>query len=119
MDNFNELELPALCKEWQKILRLQDWLIYPEVCRLWDMPDGAAGHSKIDVLKKKVVIAILDEVDHNPNTAWAFDSEKTLVHELLHLHFETNTGTSDAQYVAMEQGIDCIANALVALKRQE
>jgi hypothetical protein len=64
------------------------------------------------------VIAILDEADHDPNTVWPFDLEKTLVHELLHLHFETNGAISNEQYVALEQGVDILAGALVELERE-
>ena len=114
-----EQELREKCQYWQKILRLQDWSIYLEVCRARDMPEGAQGHNKIDLLKKKSVIAIRDEVDHHPDSAWPYDAERTLVHELVHLHFETNDPPTTAQYVANEQGVDILAAALVEMDRSK
>jgi hypothetical protein len=116
-NHISEQELISMCQKWQKILRLQDWVIYTEICRARDIPDGVAGHNKIDLLKKKSVIAILDEADHDPNAAWPCDPEKTLVHELLHLHFETNQELSNGQYIALEQGIDILSNVLVEMNR--
>jgi hypothetical protein len=115
-NKIDDQELLRLCENWQKILRLQDWLIYVEVCRASDLPDGVAGHSKIDILKKRAVIAILDEGDYDPQSAWAYDLEKTLVHELLHLHFETNKELTNEQYVALEQGVDILSGVLVDIK---
>ena len=108
--------LKVICDGWQKILRLQDWKVFVEICRARDLPDDAAGHNKIDILKKKSVIGLLAEIDRSPGAAWQYDLEKDLVHELLHLHFFAGDELSDAQYVAMEQGIEILAEALVSLK---
>ncbi|MDR2527945.1 MAG: hypothetical protein LBD04_02860 [Synergistaceae bacterium] len=61
--------LVLLCREWQKILRLRDWEIFLDIVRIWDMPPSALGHNKIDMLKKKSVIAVLDESDYSPCAA--------------------------------------------------
>lgn len=116
-NNADEQTLRGLCSEWQERLRLQDWDIFTEICRARDLPSGVAGHNKIDLLKKKSVIAVLAEADHDPNSAWPYDVEKTLVHELLHLHFETNCEITEAQHVAFEQGIDILSRVLVNMKR--
>jgi hypothetical protein len=115
----DDQELLRLCEKWQKILRLQDWLIYVEVCRARDLPTGVNGHVKIDILKKKAVIAILDEDDHDPQSAWAYDLEKTLVHELIHLHFDTNRELMNEQYVALEQGVEILSDALIGMERDK
>ena len=111
--------MKIMCEEWQKILRLLDWKVYVEICRARDLPDNVVGHSKIDILKKKTVVGLLAEIDRNPEAAWSCDFEKDLVHELLHLHFFAGDELSNAQYVAMEQGIEILAEALVLLKRGE
>jgi hypothetical protein len=116
---FTEECLKGLCERWQKILRLRDWRIYTEICRARDMPENVQGHNKIDLLKKKSVIAIIDEVDVHPGSAWPHDPEKTLVHELIHLHFESGETLSGARFIAVEQGVEILSEVLVDMMRRE
>lgn len=108
-------KLASICRKWQKILRLQDWDIFVEICRKRYLPDGAQGNVKIDLLKKKAVIAVMDEIDCDPSCAWSYNPEQTLVHELLHLHFETNVDLTNEQYVALEQGVDILSKVLMEM----
>jgi len=111
-----EPELTALCAEWQKRLRLQDWTVKVKIARERDMDANRAGQILWVSLKKVALIKILDSVDYNHTDGWPQDHEETLVHELLHLHnsrFPTEENNIDE-----EVAITCVAQALVALKRK-
>jgi len=112
-------QLEALCREWQGILRLQDWDVKPELVRRFDLLDESRqGECQYELQLKAAVIRVLRAEDLPPSP-WPADLEKTLVHELLHLHFapfmpEPEEGL---RHVAAEQAIELIAEALVRLKR--
>lgn len=113
-------QLEALCREWQKTLRLQDWDVKVRIVRQRDMDNhNAQGEVDWTLPKKSAAISILDPTDYPPNSWWGQDIERTLVHELLHLHFAPFVEEEDGlKRVAEEQAIDCLAIALVALKRR-
>lgn len=113
-----QAELEALCAKWQRILRLQDWDVVPKLVRWHEMPTDRLGECDHRLSKKMAVIRVLDPNDAPPNNAWPHDPEKTLVHELLHLHFAPFRAEPDTPAdVAQEQVIDTLARALVALAR--
>jgi hypothetical protein len=104
-------QVMALCRYWQRTLRLQDWIIEVRLVH----PDeilGNSGENTFNVIAKESVIKICDpRLEKDPKAI-----EPTLVHELLHLHFagvELEYG-SGAWY-AQEQGIDLIALTLTLL----
>lgn len=104
--------------EWQKILRLQDWDVGVKLVRARDMGEGNLGEVKTNSEHKRAEISLLDPVDHDPVRQISYDMEETLVHELLHLHFDpflAKDETSEA--TAQEQAINAMATALVTLKR--
>jgi hypothetical protein len=70
---------------------------------------------------KKAFIKILDPIDYPGECVFPQDQEKTLVHELLHLHLAAWTDDSENGRTPVhgEQAIDCIAEALVEMKREE
>lgn len=110
-------ELQALCAEWRR-LRLQDWDIVVRVKRQFDMARAdAAGHCSCVVALKEAVISILDVVDWDPDIIKPQDQEMYLVHELLHVHFSQMHDEYNSP-VHVEQAIQKIAEALVALKRE-
>lgn len=115
-----EEEYQQLCHEWQKTLRLQDWDIVVRVCTHWGMSTNCQGEVDWVVEKKKAIVRLLDPAHCQPNKAFPQDLEKTLVHELLHLHFASyaaDDGT--AEDIAQEQTIDILACAMVQLKRTQ
>lgn len=114
-----EPQLQRLTAEWQKILRLQDWDVHTETVRDRDMySDNAQGECTWVLAHKEALIKLEDPVDYHAHEAWPQDQEKTLVHELVHLHFAPfMLERDDPGYVAQEQAIELIAQALVSLKR--
>jgi hypothetical protein len=111
-----EQELTPLCAEWQKTLRLQDWKIIVRIRKMRDIPEAAQGCVDWTWEHKEAVISIVDPVDYPPDSAWKQDMEKTLVHELLHLHFPEEE--ENKYHTQVEQGIELTACALVDLKRR-
>jgi hypothetical protein len=111
----------ALCLEWQRTLRLQDWQIKVKIARGngLDLPEGIQGRCEWVIKRRSAFIRLLDPVDWDKTCLWPQDMEVTLVHELLHLHMapfdEFKVGTP--KDVAVEQAIVAISNALVTLKR--
>lgn len=115
-----EDELRAKCAEWQKILRLQDWIVNVSIYRERDMNNkGCCGEVEWTLEKRMASIRILDPVDYPDGTMEEQDMERTLVHELLHLHlapFQPDR-EDELRYCALEQAIDAISRGLVQLKR--
>lgn len=110
-------ELVALCVEWQKILRLQDWNIIVKIVRERGMnkPDRE-GEITIFHKAKEANIRLLDPVDYPPTCTQPQDMEAVLVHELLHIQFEFCI--DDEDNTAMEIAVELTAQALVNLKRK-
>lgn len=108
-------ELDALCDEWQKRLRLQDWHVVVRLRRHYEMNENTTGVIDPVLTRKEARIDLLCEEDRLPiEQPFADSVEHTLVHELLHLHFEPFW--DDNKRVEMEQAIQIIADALVPLK---
>jgi hypothetical protein len=108
-------DLQALCTEWQKTLRLQDWDITATFARHYEMQEPYwLGQCSANDTMRSARIKILDPNDHHEKLADQ-DIEETLVHEQLHLYFP---GSDDpARDLSLEQGINAVAKALVSLKR--
>ena|SRR3990167_3747235 len=116
----NDDELQLVCAEWQKRLRLQDWVVKAIIARNKDLLEKTQGTCSWVIQKKMATILILDPIDYPEDTIHPQDMEQTLVHELLHLHFapfDDETGTP--KEIAIEQATDCIAYALVNLHRDK
>ncbi len=113
-------QIDAALAYWQRILRLQDWDVKAKVKRRGD----SQGHIIIVHESKKAQIILLDPVDWDPETDWDQDHEKTLVHELVHLHVtpilrgldRPDDGSRD---ILEEQAVDLIAEAFVRVKREQ
>lgn len=116
----NDYELNLACQEWQDILRLRDWEIKCFIKRAADMMlENSQGAIDWVLQSKQANIHILSPIDY-PSETWAQDMEKTLVHELIHLHYApfTNDINRDSiEHAFMEQSIDLLAVSLVNLKR--
>lgn len=108
-------DLTALCCEWQKVLRLQDWDVRITFARHFDIPERLGQCSWI-LNKKAANIEILIPGDFNHSSEWRQDIEKTVVHELLHLHFAP-IDKDDSTEQPTEQAIEALAGGFVSLKR--
>ncbi len=106
------------CREWQKILRLQDWDVTAVIRRGREMKlEDAQAEVSWKSENKTAIVRLLDPLDYQ-NDIYEQDHERSLVHELLHLHmvmFATETGTLED--LAQEQAINAMATAFVGLKR--
>jgi hypothetical protein len=103
------------CREWQKILRLQDWDIKVKIVRqdaLRNLDDQA--NVNCCLANKQALIKLVDPIDYPRDTEWEQDHERSLVHELLHLHF---WGFADKEReTEEEQAVCALASAFVRLK---
>ena len=117
-----ELEALAALPIWQKRLRLQDWSIRIMVTRMAELGEDTLGDVKPGRTKRAALIRLLHPADvAGQNFVFdgeAWDWEITLVHELLHLHFEdcleSNWNDTWRTRQPVERAIDAIAKALVA-----
>lgn len=115
---FNPEQLQKKLFEWQKRLRLQDWLITIEIVRERDFSmEGVLGEVHWVLEKKMAKIKIIDPIDYPPDSFEPQDMENTLVHELLHLHFAPFKYDGD-NYVAEEQAIESIASGILTAYRE-
>lgn len=117
---YTEEELRSKCAEWQKILRLQDWIVNVRIKRRSDMSDGNFDAQIHVTLPNRVAtIYILDPIDYDSRSELPQDMEQHLVHELLHIHLYPITGKFEEGLlqIAEEQAIEAISWGLIALKR--
>lgn len=111
-------ELQEACKEWQKILRLQDWKIQIEIVRQWVVDPDYWAHIQTNQDYKNATIKFVDPNDINPDDV--FDQrnmESDLVHELLEIHINPLITDRDMQ-PAKEQAINMITQAFIRLKTE-
>lgn len=110
-----------LLKEWQTRLGLLDWRIkLVDNCKPDEMSmQDVAGCSIWTEAIKTARIEIIDPVYYGERIV-AFDYEKTLVHELLHLKLSlVGNVENDLQMRYVHQMIDDLARALVNAKRSK
>lgn len=109
--------LEALLAEWQPRLGLADWDVVVKLRRIFDLNrSDVAGQCNWTLSNKTALVGVLDPNDYDSDYVRPHDVEKTLVHELLHLHFAPfcEIGAETYQH---EQAIEAIARALVGVKR--
>lgn len=113
---------------WQRTLRLQDWTVGVMLARTGFLPQGASKDAlaAIEIFphRRDAVITMLHPLDlgtveHFYIGNEVYDYDKTLVHELLRLHFlpmeVKDNGYAD---LAQEQAIRTMTRALVGLYRE-
>jgi hypothetical protein len=114
----SQAQLDRWVRQWQQVLRLQDWQVKVELCRERDMKQaGCEGLNDHNVHLKRSAIQIRDPADHL-NADFPADIEATIVHELLHLHFAGLYSSKGLQMQLWEQAIESIAMAFVGMKRE-
>jgi hypothetical protein len=114
-------QLDRWLKKWQKALLLVDWNIKAEVERSFEMDnDDADGENAVTLVRKISWIRIRDTVDSQYTKTWPPDPERTLVHELLHCHFDPffPKDRESLEYKMAEQAIDVLATAFIEQDRK-
>ncbi len=102
-------DLTALCTQWQSALRLRDWDVVIAIVDESGLKDPKSfGECSYDLTKKTAYIKIADRNQ---------DKERTLVHELIHLHLAPLDFFVDDKLgeMALEQAVHPIATLLVEL----
>ena len=115
-------EAVSLCAEWQKILRLQDWVVEVKIARGngIDLSPACMGDVTSNPKRKMALIKLLDPNDWDRNIMVPQDMEVTLVHELLHLQcrgFDYLIKDDSPEDTGYEQMIILTSHALVYLRR--
>jgi len=118
----NQRKLDKIRREWQKILRLQDWRIKIRFATAEELKEAtdadAIGGCQSLVEAREANLLLLPPEALNPNDEREQDIENTIVHELLHCHFAAFKSDDSQVQLAQEQAIEAISEALVNLKRQ-
>lgn len=119
MSILSQVEAEDRLHFWQGVLGLEDWDIRIDIVRYFQMDKGSMGEVRRANFKKIADITLLDPQDYSPSFMREQDMEKTLVHELLHLHFwgSRPPGAKEDER-GEERAIDAIASALVGLHRK-
>lgn len=117
---YTKEKLRDKCAEWQKVLRLQDWDIKTSIERERDMKiANCNGVITINEEHRSATIRILDPLDYSPDEPYPQDMEKTLVHELLHIHLIPMTKDYEGHLaVAEEQAINMMTSGYIELARR-
>jgi hypothetical protein len=113
-----EEQLQEKLMEWQKRLRLQDWIVQVRIARALELPENSMGCVHAVLPKKMASIKILDPIDYDHSSMCPQDMENTLVHELLHLHFEPIVLNNDSKTIELEQAIESITSGLLTALRE-
>lgn len=107
------------CLEWQILLKLADWEIVVKISPMEEIEDGCA-RVIYRRAKKQAIIKLLRAEDCSQNDDYPLDQQKSLVHELLHLHLSFSdplTEKCDHAAIAMEVAVDSIARGFVRQRR--
>jgi hypothetical protein len=113
----DEQDAQAACEWWQKRLRLVDWDVKVKYGTMRQMGLDIEG-SCDPVLVLKVALLRLTHAADYPESQWPPDEEETLVHELIHLHFEPfRVKDSSLTDTAQEQAIECLATSFISFRR--
>lgn len=104
---------------WQQVLRLTQWQIGVRLVRASEIPQSR-GQCAANSNKWQAIISIVDPVDaaNIAHPEFPHDPERTLVHELLHLHFwHCDVEDDSPQGQALERAVDALSHVLVNLHR--
>ena len=104
----------ALCRVWQKILRLEDWDIEIELARYHQLGELTRADVSSYPPKGHAVIRLIQPGDDIPDPQPRRSTEYSIIHELLHLHLGTFTESmpeGHPKHVAKELTIDRLAQA--------
>ena len=115
----SQRKLSSLKLEWQKKLRLKDWTI--KICysprELVQELTGCNAIGACDCFVEAKVAKIHVVKPRDEDGERSQDIENTVVHELLHCHFEAFQKAEPIVKLHIEQVIEILADALLAEKR--
>ena len=114
---YTEAQLNELCKEYQSLLRIQDWNIRVTIVPEGEI-EGASGQHNSDLGSMTSHIRMCSEESFTPRHATPeLDMQQVLLHELVHIVFSTLGPNEDdeVKHTLWESGIDRIACALQSL----
>lgn len=121
-DVWTDRELNGYVTKWAEILNLRHWDIKIRWARNFEGMEDANGHCRWVLQKLAAVIRIQARVDNDPDIPWEHDVERTVVHELLHLHFapleEDHWKQGSMKNCELEQTINLVTDALIHLDRR-
>lgn len=106
---------------WLPVLRLSDWKVDLRSVSMADL-DGAIARNTT-YLSNKSCLLLVSRLDSR-TTSRQYDLEEDLVHEIVHLHFDTLSRFADMpdggalEKIALEQPVEALSVALVGLRRQ-
>ncbi len=110
-----------LVATWQKVLRLQDWTVEVSVVPMSAMPTFTHhAETRMSLTLKRATMKVLRPEDAELVAPSKYDMEATIVHELLHLHWEIllrDLEENSTERFLAEQAIDLCAEGYVGLKR--
>lgn len=118
----SQRKLDDLRREWQKTLRLQDWKITSKLVTAVELgeEDDAVGRNYINLNAKHANIQVLaPEAADEERLERSKDVEDTLVHELIHCHFQPFWTDKEPMCTLQEQAIETLTGALLQLKRKK
>lgn len=106
---------------WLPVLRLSDWKVGLQSATMADLGGAIAQNTTyLDSKSCLLRVSLLD----SRTAGEQYDLEEDLVHEIVHLHFDTlgrfaNIACdSDLEKIALEQPVEILSTALVDLRRQ-
>lgn len=113
-------QVTRLVKEWQKTLHLVDWQIILEFKTIEQLPEQLA---LVAITSERKVARIFLRWPHKDNHGQEDNVEATIIHELLHCHFDAllpvNIEKKKHQMILLEQAIDLVASACYTLKHNK
>lgn len=111
-----EKRIKKYMAKWQKLLRLQDWRIKLIICPKEQGEEAFCGKTMVQPDQRCAIVKIMEPVQD-----WADNElEATVIHELLHLHFEPHFwGKDERRDVEMEASVDTISIVLMKLSNPE
>lgn len=116
MREWTQGDLTQVCAQWQTILGLSEWEIAIRFGRGHSIRTECQGEVDFIRSKRQALITVLTPGDFPPNENFPQDIERTIVHELLHLHFG-DVRTAETDYILEERAINSLSKGLVGLKR--
>ena len=113
--HYRDNELQERVEYWQKLLRLQDWIVTAKLVRYHELSDGCDAQIRHSIQNKDAELMIMepDDVAHGD----PFDMDWLIVHELLHHHI-TPIYYEDDKAVETEQAIESMTYGFIALERK-
>lgn len=110
-------ELDTALAYWQDVLSVRDWDVRARIVRADAMKiEGAIGTCFRTSENRTAYIQLLDPIDYPETCLWEQCHEKTLVHELLHIHtgwvMDEIYGVNEALHSRLNTQVENIITAL-------